>query len=298
MLSPGHLLLIHHIGRHASLAGAARELGLTPSAVTQQVARLERIVGAPVVERGARGARLTRLGQAMAVEGAEISAALARSSDLVADYLNTSAGRLRVGSLASAAVPIVAEAMAHVGLQHPAADLSMTETGSDAGMVGVRQAELDIAVVADYGQIGEAEGVQVHPLMSDPLLAVLPERHDLAGASDPICLSDLAADPWVSGAPGRPHRIQQDIIVAGYGVAPRVAFETESYEVALAMVAAGIAVAVVPQLAWHELPGTVSRSIRGAPVRTLVAVTPARADHLKLAPLMLRALRETAGSLG
>lgn len=296
MLTSAHLVLIHHIGRHGSLAGAARDLGLTPSAITQQLARLEQAVGAPVVERGARGARLTDLGQVLAIEGAEVASCVARAQSVVQEHLELSAGRLRVGSLASAAVPVVAEAIAYVGLMHPGADLSMAETGSDAGVVGVRQGEFDIAIVADYGQIAGVDGVRTHRLMRDPFLAVVPERHVLADRSAPISLAELADDPWVSGAPGRPHRVQQDLVASRYDVVPRVAFETESYEVALAMVAAGIAVAVVPRLAWHQLPGTIALGIEGQPYRDLVAVTSTRVEHLRLLVPMLGALRQTARS--
>lgn len=294
MLLPAHLVLIHYIGQRQSLAGAARALGLSPAAVTQQLARLEQVVGAPVVERGSRGAHLTDLGAMLAAEGAEVAGSVARAQELIREHLELSAGRLRVGSLASAAVPVVAEAIAYVGLRHPGADLSMAETGSDAGVVGVRQGDFDIAIVADYGQVAEVEGVVAHPLLSDPFLAVVPERHPLAGCSTPVALSALADGPWVSGAPGRPHRIQQDIVASRFGVVPRVAFETESFEVALAMVAAGIALAVVPRLAWHQLPGTVALDIVGEPCRALVAVTSTRTEHLRLLAPMLGALQETA----
>src|SRR4051794_7246308 len=118
-LSAFHLQVLCEIGRAGSLAGAARALGLTPSAVTQSLARMEGVVGASLVERGARGARLTALGELMAAEGALVSDALDRASEQASTFLGAHAQRLRVGALSSTIRPVVADALAHVRLRHP-----------------------------------------------------------------------------------------------------------------------------------------------------------------------------------
>lgn len=293
MLQPDQLLLLHVIGRHGSLAAAARELGITPSAVTQQVGRIERRLGAPVVERSARGARLTEVGALLAEQGAVIARHAHLAHEQSDRLLGRDARRLRVGALASTIGPVVAEALAHVRWRREDAELTVVEIGSLDGAAAVRESELDVAVVADYGELPIAEGLERAHLVDDPILLVVPVGHALAEATGPVDLRDVGDSAWVSGAPGRPHRVQQDLLAARFGVVPHVPFQTESYEVALAMVAARVAVALVPRAAWTPRPGTISREISGNPTRELVALTRA-SSHGPLLTLMLDALRETA----
>lgn len=299
-IAAAQLLLLYEIREHGSLARAAQSLGLTPSAVTQQVGRLERTLGATVVERGARGARLTALGALLAGEGEAVRRTVARARKASDDYLGRHARRIGVVALASTIRPLVADALALVRLRFPDAELSVTEVGSEPGVDLVAAGgDVDVAVVADYGGLDIPPGLRRLALGTEPMVLLVPDDHPVARAAEaPVDLSRLADADWVSGAPGRRHRVHQDEVAARFGFAPRVPFETESFDVAESMVAAGVAVALVPRTAWHRLPGTVGRPIIGAPSRELVAVTRSDTAHLALLPTLLDALGRTAGELG
>lgn len=294
-LTAFHLQLLSEVGRAGSLAGAARALGLTPPAVTQAVARMESLVGATLVERGARGARLTALGNLLAAEGALVNDAVDRASERASTFLGVHAQRLRVGALSSTIRPVVADALAHVRLRHSGAALSVVEVGSDEGAELVRAGDIDLAVVATYGATPQAwTDLGVQELAVDPLLVVVPDDHDLAATTRPVTVDRLAGAMWAGGSPGRPHRIQQDLVLSDGSTPPKVPFETESYEVALALVAAGVALALVPASACLRLDGAVALRVQGDPARALHAVTRPPSDHLPLLAPMVDALARTA----
>jgi DNA-binding transcriptional LysR family regulator len=294
-LSAFHLQLLGEVERAGSLAGAARALGVSPPAISQQVARVESELGAAVVTRGSRGATLTELGAALAAHGRAITDHVEAASESSDRILGAHARRLRVGALSSTVQPILADALATIRLRHPDSELSVVEVGSDAGVELVAQGQLDLALVAGYGAAPVHEGVTVHEVVVDELLLVVPDDHAVARTGDaPADLRDLQHEAWVSGAPGRRHRTQLDALAAGFGFTPRVTFETESFEVAQSLVSAGVAVAIVPATARRPLAGTRFRRIEGAPARVLYAVTSASTDHLPLAGPMLEAIGRTA----
>ena len=270
-VTAAQILLLHEIAQRGSLARVARALFLTPSAVTQQVNRMERDLGAMVVDRGTRGARLTPLGKILAVEGRALHDSLARAEEATDGYLRRHARRLRMAALASTVRPLVADALALVRLRFPDAELSVTEVGSEQGVSLVDAGlDVDVAVIADYGRArrscrcpSDPPGQRAHAARG----ARLPPA--ARRGNGPVDLGQFADADWVSGAVGARHRVQQDEVAAEFSFSPRVPFETESYEVAESLVAAGVAVAIVPQSAWHRVPGTTALRISGNPQRDL-----------------------------
>ncbi len=289
-----HLQLLGEIEHAGSLAGAARALGVSPPAVSQQVARLERELGAAVVSRGSRGATLTQVGRALALHGRSISEHVRAAAEASDQILGRHARRLRVGALASTVQPILADALATIRLRYPDSELSVVEVGSDTGVDLVAEGSLDLALVAGYDTAPYREGLAVREVSVDQLLLVVPDDHPVARSRRPVDLRRLGDEAWVSGARGRPHRIQLDVLAAAFGFEPRVAFETESFEVAHALVSSGVAVAIVPSTARRQLAGIRHRQIRGAPARVLYAVTAHDVNHLPMALPMLAAIDRTA----
>lgn len=294
MLTAPDLELLHAIAASGSLAAVAQAEGISPAAVTQRVARLESRVGAPLVVRGPRGASLTELGGLIAEQGAQVATLVGRAQARAETYLGQRSQRLRVGALASTVRPLVADALANVRLRHPSVEPSVVEIGSEAGLLGVRQDEFDVAVVAEYAEPLFADVVQLHRLIRDPLMVAVPDDHQLAGSSGPATLAALAQEDWVSGEPGRRHRTQLDALAREAGFEPRVAYQSESYEVALSLVAAGMAVALIPRTACHPTPGVHVRRVRGAPARTLFAVTAPPAGRAPMVAPMVAALKDLA----
>ncbi|MCW2818519.1 MAG: LysR family transcriptional regulator [Marmoricola sp.] len=294
-LSAFHLQLLGEVQRAGSLAGAARALGVSPPAVSQQVARVEGELGAAVVSRGSRGATLTELGAALARHGQAITEQVDAASEASARLLGRHARRLRVGAVASTVQPILADALATIRLRYPDCELSVVEVGSDTGVDLVAEGSLDLALVAGYGTSPFREGLSIREVSVDELLLVVPDDHPLAASEhSTVDLRQLEDDAWVSGAPGRRHRVQLDLLAGGFGFVPRVTFETESFQVAQALVSAGVAVAIVPATARLSLAGIRHYRITGEPTRVLYAVTARSVSHLPLAEPMLAAIRRTA----
>jgi molybdate transport repressor ModE-like protein len=294
-LSAFHLQLLGDVQRAGSLAGAARALGVSPPAVSQQIAKVEADLGAAVVIRSSRGASLTELGAALALHGRKISEQVEAAAETTDRLLGRHARRLRVGAVASTVQPILADALATVRLRYPDSELSVVEVGSDTGVEHVAAGSLDLALVAGYGTSPWHEGLAIREVSVDEMLLVVPDDHALTTSERAtVDLRELEHDAWVSGAPGRRHRVQLDSLAAGFGFVPHVAFETESFEVAQALVSAGVAVAIVPATARLALSGVRHYRITGDPSRSLYAVTAHNVDHLPLAEPMLAAIRQTA----
>jgi molybdate transport repressor ModE-like protein len=234
---PGQLRLLALVERHGSLTAAARALGLTPAAVTQQVARAERDWHAPLVHRGPRGATLTAAGALLAAHGRAI---------------DTETHRAAAG-------------LAALRHRHPDADLSIIDITSDRGVPAVASGELDLTVTAFWDTApAMPEHVRVHPLLDDPMVLVMPDDHPLVTRQPrqaAIPLSLLRDEAWVTIRGGHAARAQFDRAAAAAGFTPKIRFETESYDVAQALVASGIGVALVSRLALTRLPGTTYRSL-------------------------------------
>jgi DNA-binding transcriptional LysR family regulator len=294
-LSAFHLQLLGEVQRAGSLAGAARALGVSPPAISQQVARFEGDLGAAVVTRGPRGATLTELGAALARHGRAITEQVEAATETSGRLLGRHARRLRVGAVSSTVQPILADALATIRLRYPDSELSVVEVGSDTGVELVAEGSLDLALVAAYGTAPSHEGLAISEVSVDEMLLVVPDDHLLVAADQTtVDLRQLENDAWVSGAPGRRHRVQLDVLAAGFGFTPRVTFETESFEVAQALVSAGVAVAIVPATARLSLAGVRHYRITGEPTRILYAVTARNVNHLPLAEPMLAAIRQRA----
>ncbi|MBA0050921.1 LysR family transcriptional regulator [Streptomyces sp. AJS327] len=294
-LTSPQLSLLLAVRETGSLARAASLLGVTPPAISQQLTRLEKEVGSPLVERGARGAMLTRLGAALCEHAVRVAAELERAEETVEAFLGVHARRLRLGAFPSAAMSLLPQALATLRYRYPDAELSVVDLLSDEGPERVAGDELDLAITATYGQtLPDFEGVRYEHLMTDPLLAVLPDDHRLvrSPSTAPVRLADVAADAWVGGIAERPARRQIEAAAAAHDITPHVPFQTESLDVAQALAAAGVAVAFVPRLALWQARSTAPRPLVPELSREIYATLPSSSDHIGLAAELLKALRQ------
>jgi DNA-binding transcriptional LysR family regulator len=289
---PDQLRLLALIHRTGSLAGAAETLGVTPAAATQRLAKAERDWGMSLVRRGPRGAVLTRAGLVLAPYGDSIDRQALGALAALDDYRGRASRRLRIGAFQAAALHLLPPALTALRHRKPEADLSVVDISSDRAMHAVAAGELDLAVLASWDSPPPDEpGLTVHHLLRDPLVAVLPDDHPLAAARPrPLRLAQLRAETWVLIRAGHAARDQFDRAAGSAGFAPHVRFETESYDVAQALVGTGIGVALVSRLALTGAPGTTHRLL-GAPtlhrdihvaVRTDTSFTPLAAELLTL----------------
>ncbi|GAA1862098.1 LysR substrate-binding domain-containing protein [Asanoa iriomotensis] len=299
LLDPGQLRLLALIDRHGSLASAAAALGVTAAAVTQQVARAERTCGAPLVRRGPRGASLTAAGALLAAHGRVIDEQTRQAGAGLSALLGELSLRLRIGAFQAAALRLLPPALTALRHRHTDADLSVVDITSDQGMPAVAAGDLDLAVIAAWDRPpAPPEHVRLHPLLTDPMVVVLPDDHPLAAGTGPLRLAELRDAAWVTIIAGHAARAQFDRATGAAGFTPRIRFQTASYDVAQALVGTGVGVALVSRLALGATPGTVHRELAQHGLhRRLYAATPADTTLTPLVDAFLRLLHDVAGEL-
>ncbi|GAT69216.1 LysR family transcriptional regulator [Planomonospora sp. ID91781] len=296
MLDLRRLALICEFARKGSIAATAASLGYSPSAVSQQLAALERESGATLIDRTARSAELTDAGRRL-VEHAERILAMveAAESDLSAQA-GTPSGRVTVTAFPTAAVAF-APALARLLRRHTALTLRMVQGRSGRGAREVQSGTADIAVVDDwYGRMRESETMRVFPLLRDPLVLVVPRTHRLASPDEPVDLAELRDEPWMATPDGEPSRMAVDRMMAEVGGAGPVPWEFEGLSTVLSLVAKGVGIAAVPALALAAgVRGIAVREIPGTPAgRDVHAVVRASSVHRPAVAVTLRAVHTAA----
>ncbi|MEW2164743.1 LysR family transcriptional regulator [Streptomyces sp. NPDC007084] len=290
------LRVIHQVAASGSFTRAAETLGYTQSAVSRQVAAMEAAAGGPVFERGHRGVALTPAGQVLVRRATEILADLAATELELAGLRDRLAGRLAVGSYPTAAMALVPRAMAQVTSGHPGLAVVLEEASTPALLRRLRTGRLDVAVIGvghglpdyDLGELRQAA------LLRGELLVVVPDTHRFAD-QDRVTVADLAHEQWIvgDGAAGEPQFGAWPTLTD-----PRIAHTARGWPTRLGLVAAGLGLTVLPDLALPALPAGV-RAVAVTdghwPGRATVVVTRPRPSAQ--AEAMVTALREQAASL-
>jgi len=270
MLDPRRLRLLREFAERGTIAATAAALGYTPSAVSQQLAALEREAGAILLDRTARAAELTDAGRRL-VEHAERILAMIEAAE--ADLsLAGPAGRVTVTAFPTAAVAF-GPALVRRVRAHPGLTLLLRETQREEGLRLVRTGEADVALVADWSgrqtsadsaRPGGTGALRYYPLIRDPVVLVLPRGHPAADPARPVDLEKLRDEPWLAAPAGEPSRQAVDRLLASAGGVPQAPWEFEGLSTILSLVARGIGIAVLPRLtlavgdrrvAVRELPG-------------------------------------------
>jgi molybdate transport repressor ModE-like protein len=297
MLDVRRLRVLREVALRGSFSAAAEALTYSQSAVSQQIAALEREAGTRLVERNGRGIRLTDAGRALVRRADAILVELAAADAELQAIAGLRGGRVRVSTFASAATALLPAAVTAFRAAHPAVqvELSLVEATEEA-IGGLRTGRADLVLVAR--PVGEppTDQVEAHRLLEDPMLAVLPGGHRLARRRT-LRLDDLAGEPWVlGGGPGCSDRatILRACHAAGFEPRVTVDFPTDDYNATQGMVAAGAGVTLLPRLALAVPRDDLAvRPLAGAgPSREVVAAV-RRGDQ---APATLAMLEEVCGA--
>ena len=297
MLDSRRLRVLRAVAEHGSFAAAALELQYTPSAVSQQIAALEREAGAVLVERGPRGTRLTQAGAVLDRHAAVVLGQLAAARAELDDLARLRGGQLRLAAFESAWTALVPAAVSAYRARHPDVELHLAESDPADAVADVRAGACDLAVVFEPNPLDAAglEGLQRTVVGLDPLWAVLPDDHPLA-AAPAVDLARLAAEPWVAPTAFCAGVVRRACLAAGFE--PDIVFSSADYGAIQGFVAAGAGVALVPFLALTGRERVVARPLTGdGPRRVLAAITAAEGPRPATAAAMLDVLRETADAL-
>jgi DNA-binding transcriptional LysR family regulator len=247
------LRVLAAVARHGSMTAAAASLAYTPSAVSQQVRKLEAELGLQALSRHAKGVDLTDAGLAVVKHVASIERELAALRDDLEAIAGARAGSLRLGAFPTFGASLLPFAITTFAQQHPGVSLSVRSSRLRGLLELLRDREIQMAVLWDYAwsRLEEPDLVAT-PLLEDPTQLVVSESHPLAQRGE-VRVEELAAERWITRADGHPvvEVLLRTCQIAGFE--PAISFEANDYQEAQAMVAAGLGVALAPRLALTGL---------------------------------------------
>jgi DNA-binding transcriptional LysR family regulator len=250
MLDLHRLRLLREFAARGSIAKAASVLGYTPSAVSQQLAPLEREAGVALIDRSARRAQLTDAGRRLAGHAERILAMVEEAEADLSARATEPAGRIAATAFPSAAVAF-APALTRSLRAHPRLALVLRQTHARDGMRQVRSGEVDVAIVDDWtGRLADDLDQSLltsYHLIRDELVLIVPRAH--RAAVEDVDLRALRDEPWLAAPVGEPSRQAVDRLLGAAGVAPAVLSEFEGLSTIVSLVARGIGIAIVPRIA-------------------------------------------------
>jgi DNA-binding transcriptional LysR family regulator len=273
MLNPLHLRTLTSVLRTGSFALAARQLGYTPSAVSQQIAALERAVRLPLFEREARCIRPTPAAAFLAARGQEVLGALGTLEEDLRSLAEGTSGTVRLGSFPTASEHLVPAALASLAVSHPSVEVLLDEGEPVELAPGIHDGDLDVALVYRYTRVPVRYpcGLTVVPLLREDLVLLLPVGHPSAG-SESVALDALEDAIWVTTREGTEGATSLRRMCADAGFAPKVSHRSNDYDVIRGFVRSGLGIALVPVMGHGEDPGVVTARVSGAPVHRHVGI--------------------------
>lgn len=295
-LDVGRLRLLHEVAVRGSIAAAARELGLSSSAVSQQLSILEREAGLPLLDRSPRGVLLTGAGQALVVRARAVLEVLEEARADLDRLTGELAGHVRIGTVASAASALVSQAAIRLAAEHAELDLTVTVAEPESSIEQLLRGDLDLAVVDVYDRVPVPmpDYLQATELCTEPLVLVaapgmFPDRAR-------VSLSSLAQQNWVM--PPAEAACGQAVRFAcrAEGFEPRVRWETDDMLLLVRAVAAGHGVAVLPRLAVADRVADVAIRQLAEPglSRRLLALTRTSSQSRPIIGAVLQRLQKAA----
>jgi DNA-binding transcriptional LysR family regulator len=297
MLSVTRLKVLREVVDQGSFSEAASALNYTQSAVSQAIATLESEAGVPLLERNRRGVRPTTAGERLNAHAGRILTQLEAAEAELGAIAGIRGGELRMASFPTAGATLMPLAIAAFRAAYPGVTLSLVEGEPEELAPRLRDGEFDLGLIFEFEGTGEVgPGLRGAPLFEDPMKLALPKGHRLA-TKEQLTLEDLADDAWVQTAERSACARHVVRICRAAGFEPRVSFESDDYLTVQGLVAAGVGVALIPELALSQ---TVSYDIAvrelhpEGPVRNVVAATPGSGVSLPAAAAMLDILRDTA----
>lgn len=268
MLDVRRLRLLRELARRGTIAAVAEALAFSPSAVSQQLAVLEREAGLPLLERTGRRVRLTPAGQNLVRHAEAVLERLEQADAELAQARRGLAGVLRIGSFPTATRAIVPAALTVLSRRHPGLEPMVRETDPAAVAHALRAGDLDVALVHEYDFVPATRepGLETRPLFGEAMYLAAPDRGasvpgapatvsagwDHAGADTRAGQEEVlrrhAETPWITAVAGTLCHAMTVRACQAAGFEPAIRHQVEEFATVLALVAAGHGVAVVPQL--------------------------------------------------
>jgi DNA-binding transcriptional LysR family regulator len=256
------------VAAHGSIAGAARELHITPSGLSQQLNKLERETGHRLLEPHGRGIRLTHAGRVLAVHADQVTRCAAAAEADLLDLRTEVIGPLHIGALGSAIRALLTTALTTLAQEHP----RMTPTVRDGEVVDLLPqllaGDLDLVVVDSWlnRPLRLPEGLATQTLATEQVDIAVSTRHPLADL-DHLELNQLDGSAWASCPPGTEPYESLVQLLRGQGLEPDIRYTVAEFATQLSLVEANLAVALIPATARREAPAGVRFVRCGTPLR-------------------------------
>jgi DNA-binding transcriptional LysR family regulator len=308
MLNVNRLLVFKEVARRGSFSAAAEALSYTQSAVSQQIAALEAETGMTLLVRRPRGVSLTAAGQTLMGHAESVLADLDAAETALQAIAGLRGGRLRMASFPTAGATLMPLAIATFRARHPDVELTLAEGEPEQVAPRLRAGELDLALLFEFdeesprepsgganGSVAAGDGLTRVQLLEDPLYLALPRAHRLAERRR-LRLGDLRGEAWVQTSRASPCARHVVRCCHAAGFEPNVSFQSDDYQTVQGLVAAGVGVALIPELALSVVrEDIVIRALSPRPpARRVIAATAAGARLLPAAPAMLSVLEGVA----
>ena len=297
MLDVRRMKVLREVAARGSFSAAAESLSFTQSAISQQIAALERETGAKLVERGPRGIRLTQAGEVVVKHADAVLARLSCAEEELQALAGLRGGRLRLSTFQSAGATLVPRAVAAFQRRYPDVELAMIQAEPEEATQLLRAGELDLAIVYDFDDVpgGLDEALDAVHLIDDRYDLLVARDHPLADKAR-VRMAELAEERWINSTQGCGCRRAVVQACAKAGFEPNVAFETDEILSVQALVANGMGVTLMPQLALTAVhPGVAVRPVGSdAPVRHIHAARLREAYGSPATEAMVQLLADTA----
>jgi DNA-binding transcriptional LysR family regulator len=289
---------LHAVSTFGSVTGAAEALRLTPSAVSQQLGKLQRDVGQRLIEPYGRGVRLTPAGTLLAERAHAILSEVENAESELDRQRNHVIGDLEIAGFATAARAVLPQTVSRLRKQHHQLKLRVSERQPDEATRLVVAGHLDIALVNDWmnAPLVLPDGVQRVLIMNDPVDLAVPADHPLAGRAS-VELTELSAEPWITWPYGAICHEWLTQTLRQHGLTPEVTHTAEEHQTQLAMVAAGLGIAVMPRLGRGSIEGVSIITLEPAFSRQIYAIFRTLASERPAIVMTVSAMHEVAQQL-
>jgi DNA-binding transcriptional LysR family regulator len=268
MFDLSRLRVLATVADQGTLAAAAHVLHLTPSAVSQQMSKLEREARCRLLERHGRRARLTEEGELLAKHARRILVAVAEAEADLDERRGQVLGELSVGAFPTAARGLLPGVLVTMATHYPKLRIGLVETESYDAMAKVARGDLDVVVNADWTTVPLPipERVRTTPIGTDPADVALPATHPLAGRSH-LSLEHLAEEHWIASTTGTICHDWLTTTLRNAGHEPKISHQAAEFPTQLALVAANLGIALMPRLAGDFVP----EGVRLVPVEPTIS---------------------------
>ncbi|MER5732733.1 LysR family transcriptional regulator [Streptomyces sp. NPDC002138] len=289
------LRILRTLAEQGTVTATAEALTMTPSAVSQQLTNLAKQLGVVLLEAQGRRVRLTDAAHLVLRHTEAVFAQLERADAELAGYLAGEAGEVRVGAFSTAVPALVVPAVAALRTSHPGIEVRVREAEAAEAYELLSAGSVDLALsLAAHAPTARDPRFTRIPLFADPLDVALPADHPLAGAPG-LRLADLSGERWIFGGSGPWSEITRTACEAA-GFVPEQAHSAAGWTAILAMVEAGMGVALVPRMAVTRRAYEVAVRVLEAdrPARHVIAALRRGAEATPAVARVLTALREAA----